>query len=50
MDKTEVYSDNEFYLAIKRKGNPDTYYNRMNLENKMLSEKKVHKMLSSHKV
>ena len=26
MNKTEVYSYNEFYLAIKRKGNPDTYY------------------------
>lgn len=27
MDKTEVYSYNEFYLAIKRKENPDIYYN-----------------------
>ena len=27
MDKTEMYSYNEFYLAIKRKENPDTYYN-----------------------
>ena len=26
MNKTEVYSYNEFYLAVKRKGNPDTYY------------------------
>ena len=27
MNKTEVYAYNELYLAIKRKGNPDTYYN-----------------------
>ena len=50
MDKTEMYSYNEFYLAIKRKENPDTYYNMYEPWKQNAKWKNVYKMLSSQNV